>query len=133
MSDTTSTENPISKAQITTAPECRDIFVDGVVGAMVRDGVVRINLVNTRYNFDGSAVEHAVVARMVMSRSGVRNLHAALERLMGRLSRSTDRGERGDDRRGGEQAPAQAAAAADSEPDAGDAKPKSGSRARGKR
>ncbi len=90
MSDDSDTGTKAPKAQIVTAPECRDIFVDGVIGAMIRDGVVRINLVNTRYNVDGSAVEHAVVARMVMSRSGVRNLHAALGKLMGRLTRAGD-------------------------------------------
>lgn len=89
-------------AHIVIAPECQDIFVDGVIGAMVRDGVVRINLVNTRFNIDGSQVEHAVVARMIMSRSGVRNLHAALEKLMGRLTRSGDDGapREGGERRG---------------------------------
>ena len=90
MSDDSESGTKAPKAQIVTAPACRDIFVDGVIGAMIRDGVVRINLVNTRYNVDGSAVEHAVVARMVMSRSGVRNLHAALGKLMGRLTRAGD-------------------------------------------
>jgi hypothetical protein len=107
MSESQTPDGPTQNATITTAPECRDIFVDGVVGAMVRDGVVRVNLVNTRYNFDGSAVEHAVVARMVMSRSGVRNLHAALEKLMGRLTRADDRQAAGE-----ESAPAAAQARA---------------------
>lgn len=92
MSDTSNTSGGQTAQQpnIVIAPECQDIFVDGVIGAMVRDGVVRINLVNTRFNIDGSQVEHAVVSRMIMSRSGVRNLHAALEQLMGRLTRSAD-------------------------------------------
>ncbi|MBO6562317.1 MAG: hypothetical protein JJ959_17360 [Nisaea sp.] len=93
MSDTSNTSGGGKGGQqpnIVIAPECQDIFVDGVIGAMVRDGVVRINLVNTRFNIDGSQVEHAVVSRMIMSRSGVRNLHAALEQLMGRLTRSAD-------------------------------------------
>jgi len=100
MSDTSNTTTGGQAAgqqpNIVIAPECQDIFVDGVIGAMVRDGVVRINLVNTRFNIDGSQVEHAVVSRMIMSRSGVRNLHAALEQLMGRLTRSAD-GRRDDD------------------------------------
>ncbi|MBT5266489.1 MAG: hypothetical protein HOL85_16760 [Rhodospirillaceae bacterium] len=70
---------------------CPDIFVDGVVGAMVRDGVVRINLVNTRFDAHDGAAEHAMVARMFMSRSGVHNLHAALEKVLGQLQRSGDR------------------------------------------
>lgn len=52
---------------------------------MVRDGVVRLNLVNTRYDFHGAAVEHAVVARLIMSRSGARNLQTALSQLASRM------------------------------------------------
>ncbi|WP_193182533.1 hypothetical protein [Nisaea sediminum] len=105
MSDTSNTSGGGKGGQqpnIVIAPECQDIFVDGVIGAMVRDGVVRINLVNTRFNIDGSQVEHAVVSRMIMSRSGVRNLHAALEQLMGRLTRSAD-GRREDDQAGNDE------------------------------
>lgn len=91
MADEDKVEHVSTEANVTTAMECKDIFVDGVVGAMVRDGVVRINLVNTRYNVDGTDIEHAVVARLIMSRSGVRNLHSALESVLGKLTRSGER------------------------------------------
>jgi len=58
--------------------DCRDLFVDGVGGTMVRDVVVRLNLLNTRYDFPGAAAEHAVVARLIMSRSGTQPTNLAL-------------------------------------------------------
>lgn len=73
-------------------PDCRDVFVDGVIGATVRDGIVRLNLVNIRPTSDGGDQEHAVVARLILSRSAVRNLHSALDQLMGRLTRGGERG-----------------------------------------
>jgi hypothetical protein len=72
-------------------PHCADIFVDGVVGATVRDGIVRMNLVNIRTTADGSQQEHAVVGRLILSRSAVRNLHTALGQVMTGLSRRDDR------------------------------------------
>ncbi|NQW10458.1 MAG: hypothetical protein HQ481_11330 [Alphaproteobacteria bacterium] len=72
-------------------PDCRDVFVDGVIGATVRDGIVRLNLVNIRPSLDGSDQEHAVVSRLILSRSAVRNLHNALGQVMGRLTRDGDR------------------------------------------
>lgn len=72
-------------------PDCHDVFVDGVIGATVRDGIVRLNLVNIRPTSDGSDQEHAVVTRLILSRSAVRNLHSALGQLMGRLTRNGDR------------------------------------------
>lgn len=72
-------------------PHCADIFVDGVVGATVRDGIVRMNLVNIRTRADGSDQEHAVVGRLILSRSAVRNLHTALGQVMSGLSRREDR------------------------------------------
>ncbi|MDA1311054.1 MAG: hypothetical protein O2985_15805 [Proteobacteria bacterium] len=85
MSDTQSTEPGGPAVNIVLDADCRDLFVDGVGGAMVRDGVVRLNLVNTRYDFHGAAVEHAVVARLIMSRSGARNLQTALSQLASRM------------------------------------------------
>ena len=85
MSDTQSTEPGGTAVNIVLDADCRDLFVDGVGGAMVRDGVVRLNLVNTRYDFHGAAVEHAVVARLIMSRSGARNLQTALSQLASRM------------------------------------------------
>ena len=32
-----------ANVNITVNPDCRDIFVDGVIGATVRDGIVRMN------------------------------------------------------------------------------------------
>ena len=85
MSDTQSTDPVVPTVNIVLDADCRDLFVDGVGGAMVRDGVVRLNLVNTRYDFHGAAVEHAVVARLIMSRSGARNLQTALSQLASRM------------------------------------------------
>jgi hypothetical protein len=85
MSDTQSTEPGGPAVNTVLDADCRDLFVDGVGGAMVRDGVVRLNLVNTRYDFHGAAVEHAVVARLIMSRSGARNLQTALSQLASRM------------------------------------------------
>lgn len=82
---------PPAELEIVVDADCRDIFVDGVVGAAVRDGIVRMNLVNIRSAHDGSGQEHAVVARLILSRSAVRNLHNALGQLMGRLYRREDR------------------------------------------
>ncbi|MBT5266846.1 MAG: hypothetical protein HOL85_18560 [Rhodospirillaceae bacterium] len=100
MSETDQSGGESKAAHVSTATDCTDLFVDGVMGAMVRDGVVRMNLVNTRYNVEGTDVEHAVVARMIMSRSGVRNLHSALESIMSKLTRSGDRGDRSDRKEG---------------------------------
>lgn len=82
---------------ITVNSDCRDIFVDGVIGATVRDGIVRLNLVNIHSSPDGNGLEHAVVARLILSRSAVRNLHNALDQLMGRLYRREDDRARGPD------------------------------------
>jgi hypothetical protein len=51
MGDTQSTEPGGPAVNIVLDADCRDLFVDGVGGTMVRDGVFRLNLVNTRYNF----------------------------------------------------------------------------------
>ena len=48
-------------------PNCQDIFVDGVIGATVRDGIVRMNLVNLRSTPDGRSQEHAVVGRLLLT------------------------------------------------------------------
>jgi len=85
MSDAQSSDTDGPSVNIVLDAECRDLFVDGGGGAMVRDGVVRLNLVNTRYDFHGAAVEHAVVARLIMSRSGARNLQTALSQLNSRM------------------------------------------------
>ncbi len=73
-------------------PRCTDIFVDGVIGATVRDGIVRMNLVNIRSTPDGRQQEHAVIGRLILSRSAVRNLHKALGQVINGLSRREDRG-----------------------------------------
>ena len=39
---------PPSDIKIVVDPHCSDIFIDGVIGATVRDGIVRMNLVNIR-------------------------------------------------------------------------------------
>jgi len=89
---------------VTVANDCPDIFVDGVIGATVRDGIVRMNLVNIHSTPTGEGLEHMVVGRLILSRSAVRNLHNALGQLMGRLYRREDdgRGERSRDDQSGE-------------------------------
>jgi hypothetical protein len=95
MGDTQSTEPGGPAVNIVLDADCRDLFVDGVGGTMVRDGVFRLNLVNTRYNFPGAAVEHAVVTRLIMSRSGAqpanRALAACLQDASGRQHRDRRR------------------------------------------
>lgn len=81
-----------SDIKIVVDPNCTEIFVDGVIGATVRDGIVRMNLVNMRSTADGQAQEHAVVGRLILSRSAVRNLHNALGQVMEGLFRRGDRG-----------------------------------------
>ncbi|MEQ8813233.1 MAG: hypothetical protein RLO51_02990 [Thalassobaculum sp.] len=78
--------------KIVVDPDCAEIFVDGVIGATVRDGIVRMNLVNMRSTPDGQGQEHAVVGRLILSRSAVRNLHNALGQVMEGLFRRGDRG-----------------------------------------
>ena len=87
-------QDPQTNVTITVNPDCRDIFVDGVIGATVRDGIVRMNLVNIHTSPDGNELEHAVVGRLILSRSAARNLHNALCQLMGRLYRREDDGTR---------------------------------------
>ena len=77
--------------KIVVDPDCAEIFVDGVIGATVRDGIVRMNLVNMRSTPDGQGQEHAVVGRLILSRSAVRNLHNALGQVMEGLFRRGDR------------------------------------------
>jgi|GEM_PF-719608 len=81
-----------SDIKIVVDPNCTEIFVDGVIGATVRDGIVRMNLVNMRSTPDGQGQEHAVVGRLILSRSAVRNLHNALGQVMEGLFRRGDRG-----------------------------------------
>ncbi len=81
-----------SDIRIVVDPQCTEIFVDGVIGATVRDGIVRMNLVNMRSTPDGQHQEHAVVGRLILSRSAVRNLHNALGQVMAGLFRREDRG-----------------------------------------
>ena len=55
-------ERPVgqgSDIEVVVDPRCTDIFVDGVIGATVRDGIVRMNLVNIRSTPDGRQQEHA--------------------------------------------------------------------------
>ncbi len=80
-----------SDIKIVVDPQCAEIFVDGVIGATVRDGIVRMNLVNMRASADGQGQEHAVVGRLILSRSAVRNLHNALGQVMEGLFRRGDR------------------------------------------
>jgi hypothetical protein len=87
-------QDPQTDVKITINPDCRDIFVDGVIGATVRDGIVRMNLVNIHASANGNDLEHAVVGRLILSRSAARNLHNALGQLMGRLYRREDEGSR---------------------------------------
>lgn len=80
-----------SDIRIVVDPDCTEIFVDGVIGATVRDGIVRMNLVNMRSTPNGLGQEHAVVGRLILSRSAVRNLHNALGQVMQGLFRREDR------------------------------------------
>lgn len=92
MSDQDRPAGPPSDISIVIDPNCADIFVDGVIGATVRDGIVRMNLVNIRSTSDGREQEHAVVGRLILSRSAARNLHNALGQVMNGLYRREDRG-----------------------------------------
>lgn len=91
MSDQERPVGPPADIKIVVDPHCADIFVDGVIGATVRDGIVRMNLVNIRSKPDGREQEHAVVGRLILSRSAARNLHNALGQVMGGLYRREDR------------------------------------------
>jgi len=91
MSDQERPSGAPSDIKIVVDPQCAEIFVDGVIGATVRDGIVRMNLVNMRSTPDGQAQEHAVVGRLILSRSAARNLHNALGQVMQGLFRRGDR------------------------------------------
>lgn len=91
MSDQERPAGPSADITVVMDPNCADIFVDGVIGATVRDGIVRMNLVNIRSTPDGRAQEHAVVGRLLLTRSAVRNLHNALGQVMNGLYRRDDR------------------------------------------
>lgn len=91
MSDQDRPAGPPADITVVVDPNCTDIFVDGVIGATVRDGIVRMNLVNLRSTADGRAQEHAVVGRLLLTRSAVRNLHNALGQVMNGLYRRDDR------------------------------------------
>ena len=87
-------ERPVgqgSDIEVVVDPRCTDIFVDGAIGATVRDGIVRMNLVNIRSTPDGRQQEHAVIGRLILSRSAVRNLHKALGQELNGLNRREDR------------------------------------------
>lgn len=91
MSDQERPAAPPAEVTVVVDPNCADIFVDGVIGATVRDGIVRMNLVNLRSTPDGRGQEHAVVGRLLLTRSAVRNLHNALGQVMNGLYRREDR------------------------------------------
>lgn len=91
MPDQQQPAGPPSDIKIVVDPHCSDIFIDGVIGATVRDGIVRMNLVNIRSKPDGREQEHAVVGRLILSRSAARNLHNALGQVMSSLYRREDR------------------------------------------
>ena len=93
MSDQERPAGQASDIEVVVDPRCTEIFVDGVIGATVRDGIVRMNLVNIRSTPDGREQEHAVVGRLILSRSAVRNLHKALGQVLNGLQRRDDRGQ----------------------------------------
>ena len=53
----------------------REIYIDGIVGGMVKDGVVRLNLFEDIQNFAEDALVRRVVARLVMPVSLVSGMH----------------------------------------------------------